>query len=242
MSKSKEDLQTHLQRGIELVNQKNYPEAIKELDFALNINREVSEAYFYKGLAFYEMQRYVEAENAFAYAEMYDNKNNPTYKAYKEKSHALTLKESGFSVRYRGGHTGFTEEKDVHIFVKDQDMEIPELNLKIPYEKITQVRTEGNEEASHSALSIVILVILGLILFFFLFILGLIVFVVLLVIFLGSSRSNSRMIIGFTDEINLEQIMWFEGDISNLQNIIYKILLERQSKLTTTPTIPSPSP
>jgi hypothetical protein len=38
------------------------------------------------------------------------------------------------------------------------------------------------------------------------------------------------MIIGYTDELQLEQIMWFEGDVSTLQNIIYKILLDTRQK------------
>jgi hypothetical protein len=58
---------------------------------------------------------------------------------------------------------------------------------------------------------------------------SLILIAIMLLLFLQSTRKN-RMIIGYTDELQLEQIMWFEGDISTLQNIIYKILLDTRQK------------
>jgi tetratricopeptide (TPR) repeat protein len=229
VSSDKEDYRVSLQRGIELFNQKNYPEAINELNIALSLNREASEAYFYKGLIFYEMQKYGEAENAFTYAEMYDNKNSQKYESYKQRSHEFALKENGFPVKYGGGHSEFPTDKDVHIFARSQNLEIPEMALNIPYEKITQVRTEGQEETHRNYIALAIVIFIGFVSIILLSFFGLILIAIMLLLFLQTTRKD-RMIIGYTDELQLKQIMWFEGDISTLQNIIYKILLGTRQK------------
>jgi hypothetical protein len=121
-------------------------------------------------------------------------------------------------------------EKDVQMLVRSQDLEIPEMMLNIPYEKITQVRTEIQEATGKNPALQVVGIFLGILSLIFLgILLGLIIIAILLLFFL-SSYSKNRMIIGYTDELQLEQIMWFEGDVSTLQNIIYKILLDTRQK------------
>jgi hypothetical protein len=75
-------------------------------------------------------------------------------------------------------------EKDVHMLVRSQDLEIPEMTLNISYEKITQVRTEIQEVTGKNPASQVVGIFLGILSLIFLgILLGLIIIAILLLFF-----------------------------------------------------------
>jgi len=224
----KNDYRPHLQRGIELFKAGGHAEAVKELDAALALNPEVAEAYYFKGLAFFEMKDYEAAESSFAYAEMYDRTKNVNYGLQRQRSHELVQKEKGYAIRYGGGHVAFPGEMEARVLVEDGGLEIKEMGLKVPYERVTQIRTEARE--GYRLSMVVLLLIAALLLILFLgLILGGLIAAVILIIYWQTARKD-RMILGYRDEVGLEQVMWFEGDISTLQNVIYKMLLEARGK------------
>jgi hypothetical protein len=75
-------------------------------------------------------------------------------------------------------------EKDVQMLVRSQDLEIPEMMLNIPYQKITQVRTEIQEATGKNPALQVIGIFLGILSLIFLgILLGLIIIAILLLFF-----------------------------------------------------------
>lgn len=198
----------HLQRAIALYNDKSYSDALNEINAALDTKADSAEAYFYKGLILMELKNYRGAASAFNYASSYDPKNAGKYEPYLQKSMTF-LNAEGVQTRYLGGHSAFANSMDVHVQLKDDALEIPEMKLHVPYEKITKVQTKEVEE--YNTGGIILGVIFIIVLLILLGIIGLLVGIVIAIIVMKSKSRTTHTVVGFKDELGLEHDMAFQG-------------------------------
>ena len=210
MLNDKVRFEQHYQKSTELYNQKDFDDALVEINAALDLNLGSGKAYFQKGLILLELKRYNEATKAFTDAIGQDSDANARkYLPYKEKSAALSLEFEGYPLRYVGGHSAFLQSKDVHLRLTDSSLEIPEFNIIVPYEKVVQVNIQAKEINPTGQPR-------GL---------------------LGMLMSDEgiaypELFFSFMDGIGMQQTMVFDsGDINNIELMIYKKVEAAKGKM-----------
>ncbi|MCQ5376648.1 MAG: hypothetical protein NO516_01195 [Candidatus Methanomethylicia archaeon] len=97
----------------------------------------------------------------------------------------------------------------LHIQLNDDALEILEMKLHIPYERITKVQTKEVEE--YNTGGIIAGVLLIIVFLMFLGIIGLLVGMIIAIINMRSKSKIAQTVVGSKDELGLEQDMTFQG-------------------------------
>jgi tetratricopeptide (TPR) repeat protein len=197
--------ESHYQQSCNLLNTKNLEGALLEIDAALDLNRGSGKAYFQKGLILMEMKRYGEAARAFADAIGQDtDENAKKYMPYKEKSEALSIENEGYPLRYIEGHSAFLQSSGIHLKLGVDLFEIPEFNIQVPYEKVTQIKISSMEDVSALREKSM----------------------------MSNEFEQPKLVLAFVDRIGLQQTMLFDsGDINNIEQLVFKKVEEARSKI-----------
>ena len=194
----------HYNRANELCSKEQYSDALEEINKALDIDREKSSYYYLKGQILEALGKIEESLNAYTYASMYDAKN-ATYDFHIKRLRSILIEKQGSWMKYMGGHGNFPKSCEVHIKLTGNTIEIPELKLNIPYDKINAVNIKTEKEVMDLVYNFALIGIWA---------------------FAGNYEHN-YLLLRYTDEVPMEQTLVFDGnDVLDLQPMIYKKIVE----------------
>jgi tetratricopeptide (TPR) repeat protein len=199
----------HFQKSIEYHNLRHYEAALAEINLALGLKKESGEFFFQKGLILEQLQRYEEALSAYIYAIMYDPKNEQKYEQYKKKMELLAPEMKLAKVvtsTYLGGHSAFLGAKDVRLQMLGSLLIIPEMELKIPYGKITRIQSQTTEQLIESRM------------------------IMLEKLSFKLREKQVYMVISYIDEMQMEQNLVLDGNIDTLMPMIYNRAITAKTK------------
>ncbi len=225
---TKKDFRVHFDKAVELFNEKKFSEALSEINTSLDLDHASGKAYYYKGMILDELQLYGAAESAFAYASMYDPDSATIYDQRRQKSAELAAPTKDFSMTYTGGHSAFPSGMIVQVRLNEDDLGIPELNLNLPYSKVSKISSVEKEETNTSSIAIgivafiLLLIILGLV--------GLVIGILLVILLLSQKDKSTEMVLEYTDEVGLVQSMHFVLADKSLHQLIYKRIIEKKGQ------------
>lgn len=224
----KKDFSLHFDKAVGLFNEKRFSEALSEVNTALDIDGTSGKAYYYKGMILDELRIYGAAESAFAYASMYDPANASIYDPRKQKSAELAAPTKDFSMTYTGGHSAFPSGMIVHVRLNEDTLGILELNLNLPYVKVSKISSVEKEETNTG--SIAIGIIAFVLLMVFLGLIGLVLGILLIVVLLSQKEKSTEMVLEYTDDVGLVQSMHFTIADKSLHQLLYKRIMEKKGQ------------
>jgi len=209
MFSRKKDAETeHYDKAVEFYNRTQYPDALREINLALDINREAGAYYYLKGQVLEFMEKIEEAMSAYTYASMYDPRNKRLYDPQVERLRPIVTEKQGMPMKYLGGHSGFIKSDDVHLRFTDNAIEIPEFSLNIPYEKITMIKTQTKTDLAKLAGTAIVVGVFAAL----------------------GDYTHYYMLMNYIDEIQMEQTMVFDGNVIEIQPKIYRKVVEAKTR------------